>query len=162
MQASPQVETLVRGMMSRNIALEIDRAAIAGSGVGAEPRGILNDPAVASVPFATDLFTTTANMIAAADVANVGETRAFVSTNGIRAGAMKLRDGDGHPITLAETFHGEPAYFSNQVPGTLGDGNDQGLVYGDWRDFLIGIWSQLDVLVNPYACLLYTSPSPRD
>lgn len=156
MQASPQVETLVRGMMSRNIALEIDRAAIAGSGVGAEPRGILNDPAVASVPFATDLFTTTANMIAAADVANVGETRAFVSTNGIRAGAMKLRDGDGHPITLAETFHGEPAYFSNQVPGTLGDGNDQGLVYGDWRDFLIGIWSQLDVLVNPYAETAYS------
>ena len=151
MQASPQVETLVRGMMSRNIALEIDRAAIAGSGVGAEPRGILNDPAVASVPFATDLFTTTANMIAAADVANVGDARAFVSTNGLRASAMKLRDGDGHPITLAETFHGEPAYFSNQVPGALGDGNDQGLVYGDWRDFLIGIWSQLDVLVNPYA-----------
>lgn len=156
MQSSPAIEQLVRNMMSRNIALEIDRAAIAGSGTGAEPRGILNDPGVPSVAFATDLFTTTANMIAAADIANVGTERAFVSTNGVRAAAMKLRDGDGHPITLAETFHNEPAYFSNQVPGTLGDGNDQGLVYGDWRDFLIGIWSQLDVLVNPYAETAYS------
>ena len=155
-QSSPQIEALVRSMMSRNISLEIDRAAIAGSGVGAEPRGILNDPAVPSVPFTTDLFTTTADMIVSADVANVAGSRAFVSTNGVRGAAMKLRDADGHAITLAETFHGETAYFTNQAPATLGEGNDHGLVYGDFNDLLIGIWSQLDVLVNPYAESAYS------
>lgn len=156
-QASPQVEGLVRSMMSRDIALEIDRAAIAGSGTGAEPLGIINDPAVATVPFNTDLFTTTADMIAAADIANIGDGRAFLSTNGVRATAMKLRDADGHPITISETFHGETAYFTNQAPDKLGAGTDEnGLVYGDWRDLLIGIWSQLDVLVNPYAETAYS------
>ncbi|WJY17498.1 phage major capsid protein [Alteriqipengyuania flavescens] len=157
LQSSPQVEGLVRNMLSRNVALEIDRAAIAGSGTGAEPRGLINDPNVPTVPFTTDLFTTTADMIAAADVANIGDSRAFLSTNGVRATAMKLRDGDGHPITIAETFHGEQAYFTNQAPDNLGAGTDEnGLVYGDWSDLLIGIWSQLDILVNPYAETAYS------
>ena len=30
------------------------------------------------------------------------------------------------------------------------------LVYGDWRDFLVGIWSQLDILVNPFAETAYS------
>ncbi len=156
-QSSPQVEGLVRNMLSRNVALEIDRAAIAGSGTGAEPLGIINDTNVPTVPFATDLFTTTADMIAAADVANIGDTRAFLSTNGVRATAMKLRDADGHPITVAETFHGERAFFTNQAPANLGAEEDEnGLVYGDWSDLLIGIWSQLDILVNPYAETAYS------
>jgi len=156
-QSSPQVEQLVRNMMSRNIALEIDRAALAGSGTGAEPLGLINDPDVPTVAFATDLFTTTADMIAAADIANIGNSRAFLSTNGVRAVAMKLRDANDHPISIAETFHGETAYFTNQAPDNLGAGtNENGLVYGDWSDLLIGIWSALDVLVNPYAETAYS------
>lgn len=156
-QSSPQVEQLVRGMMSRNVALEIDRAAIAGSGTGAEPRGLLFDPNVPSVPFDTDLFTTTADMIAAADIANIADSRAFLSTNGVRASAMKLRDADGRPIPVSETFHGESAFFTNQAPADLGAGEDEaGLVYGDFQDLLIGIWSQLDILVNPYAETAYS------
>ncbi|MXP28105.1 phage major capsid protein [Porphyrobacter algicida] len=155
-QSSPQVEQLVRNMMSRDVALEIDRAAIAGSGTGAEPTGVLNDAGVQEVSWDTDLFTTTADMMAAADLANIGDGRAFLSTNGVRAIAMKLRDTQGRPIPVSETFHAEPAYFTNQAPNDLGDGNDHGLVYGDWRDLLIGIWSQLDVLVNPYAETAYS------
>lgn len=156
-QSSPQIEQLIRNMLSRNIALEIDRAAIAGSGTGAEPRGILNDPLVQALPYGTDLFDTTADMIAAADLANVGGTRAFLSTNGVRAVAMKDRDATGRAIPVAEQFHGETAYFTNQAPSNLGAADDEhGLVYGDWSDLLIGIWSQLDVLVNPYAETAYS------
>ena len=156
-QSSPAVEQLVRNMMSRNVALEIDRAAIAGTGTGAEPLGLINDPNVPTVPFATDLFTTTADMIAAADVANIGDSRAFLSTNGVRAAAMKLRDTTDRPIAISETFHGEAAYFTNQAPTNLGvDEDEAGLVYGDWSDLLIGIWSQLDILVNPYAETAYS------
>lgn len=152
MQANPAADAILRAMLSRNLALEIDRAAIAGSGTGAEPRGILNDPDVDTVPYATDLFTTTANMIAAADLANIGSTRSFLGTNGVKASASKRRDTNGRAIPLSETFHDELTRFSNQVPSTLGAATDEhALVYGDWSDFLIGIWSQLDILVNPYA-----------
>ena len=152
LQSSPAVEQLLRNMMARDISLEIDRAAINGTGVGAEPLGVLNDPDVDTVAFDTDLFITTANMIAAADLANVTDTRGFLATNGIKADAMKLRDANGRPIPFSDTFHNETVRFTNQAPNNLGTGDDEhALVYGDWRDFLIGVWSQLDILVNPYA-----------
>jgi HK97 family phage major capsid protein len=155
-QSSPAIENLIRNMQARNIALEIDRAGLAGTGTGAEPRGVLNDPDVDSVAYSTDLFTTTAAMIAAADLANVSSNRGFLSTNGIKARASLLRDADGNPISITDTFHGEPVQFTNQAPKNLGAGtNEHGLVYGDWSDFLIGIWSQIDVLVNPYAQSAY-------
>jgi HK97 family phage major capsid protein len=157
MQASPAADAIVRQMLARNIGLEIDRAAIAGSGTGAVPQGILNDPAIPAEAYATDLFTTTANMIAKADLANVGGSRGFVSTNGVKGAASKLRTVDGLPIPLSATFHGEAVQFSNQVPNNLApSANKHGLVYGDWSDFLIGIWSQLDILVNPYAETAYS------
>jgi len=157
MQSSPAVEGIIRQMLSRNIALEIDRAAINGSGTGAVPRGILNDDDIEEVPYVTDLFTTTADMISIADLANVEANRAFLSTNGVKAAAIKLRDENGRAIPLSETFHDERAFFTNQAPGNLGAGTDEhALIYGDWRDFLVGVWSQLDILVNPYAESAYS------
>ena len=157
MQASPAVDGLIRQMLARNISIEIDRAAINGSGTGAEPKGILNDTAVPTQAWDTDLFTTTALMMGKADLANVSGTRGFVTTNGIKGTATKARDTTGHPIPFAETFHGEPVQFSNQVPNNLNPtANKHGLLYGDWSDFLIGIWSQLDILVNPYAETAYS------
>lgn len=157
MQANPAADAILRAMLSRNLALEIDRAAINGKGTGAEPRGVLNDPDIGVVPFNTDLFKTSAAMIAKADLANVGSTRSFLSTNGVKARASLLLDGQGRVIPLSETFHNETTRFSNQVPNALGAGKDEhGFIYGDWADFLIGIWSQLDILVNPYAETAYS------
>ncbi|HEX8553162.1 MAG TPA: phage major capsid protein [Sphingomonas sp.] len=157
MQSSPAADQLVRQMLARNIGLEIDRAAIAGTGIGAEPRGLLFDPGIATVPYATDLFITTADMIAVADLGNVDASRGFLSTNGVKASAMKLRTVDGSPIALADTFHGEPVRFTNQAPNDLGtDDDEHALVYGDFRDFLMGLWSTLDILVNPYAETAYS------
>lgn len=151
-QTSPSVEQLLRNMMARDIALEIDRAAINGSGTGAEPLGILNDPNVPTEAYATDLFTTAANMIATADLANVTDQRGFLSTNGVKALAMKALDANNRPIGVGTLFHDEPVRFTNQAPNDLGTETDENaLVYGYWPDFLIGVWSQLDVLVNPYA-----------
>lgn len=157
MQANPAADAILRSMLSRNIALEIDRAAVNGSGTGPEPLGILNDPDIAAVPYGTDLFTTTAQMIALADVENVGASRSFLATNGIKTDAMLLRDENNRAIPMAETFHNEPVRFSNQVPNGLGvDEDEHGLIYGNWADFLIGVWSQLDILVNPYAETAYS------
>lgn len=152
MQTSPGIEQLTRQMLARNISLEIDRAAIAGAGTGAQPKGLLNDTNVPTVAFETDLFTTTAKMIALADVNNTAANRGFLSTNGVRGDLLRQRDADGRAIPVAESFHNEPHRFTNQAPANRGaGGNEHGVVYGDWRDLLVGIWSQLDILINPYA-----------
>lgn len=110
-----------------------------------------------AVAYDTDLFTTTANMIGKADLSNVGGTRSFVTTNGVKATAAKTRDAQGRPLGIATIFHDEAVAFTNQVPSDIApNANKHGLVYGDWSDFLIGVWSQLDVLVNPYAETAYS------
>ena len=93
------------------------------------------------MPYSTDLFTTTAHMIAAADLANVSINRGFLSTNATKGRTALLKDGQGTPVPIADTFHGERFAFTNQAAGNLGaDKNEQGLVYGDWADFLIGCY----------------------
>ncbi|KAA9014075.1 phage major capsid protein [Sphingobium limneticum] len=158
MQSSPQVEQLLRNMLARDLALAIDRAAIKGGGAN-EPDGILSTDGIQTVAYDGTVFAltnATAEMVAAADIANVDARRSFLATNGVKKMALKMRDGNGLPIPASALFHNEPVTFNNQVPSNLGTGTDEhGLIYGDWSELLIGIWSELDILVNPYEASAY-------
>jgi HK97 family phage major capsid protein len=155
LQSSPQIETLLRSMMARDLALAIDAAAIMGGG-SHEPTGVLSTSGIQTEAYGATLMDTTAEMIAKADIANVEAKRSFLSTPGVRKLAMLARDGNDLAIPLAMQFHNEPHMFSNQVPTILGAGdNEHGLIYGDWTELLIGIWSEIDVLVNPYETSAY-------
>ena len=80
-----------------------------------------------------------------------------VSSNRVATIARKTLDSQKLPIGTAALFHGERAEFSNLVPDTLGAGtNESGLIYGDFSELLIGLWSALDVLVNPYESTAYS------
>ncbi|OJY68610.1 MAG: major capsid protein [Sphingobium sp. 66-54] len=164
LQASPDVEALLRRMLARNLALAIDKAAINGSGVGAEPRGILNFAGIGNVavginggPLTGDLAR---DLIAAVDILDAPtNSRAFLSTPAVKAAATKLKDGQGNYMGLPTVFAGERAEFSNSVPSGLTKGTGTGLsavLYGDWSELLIGIWSEIDILVNPFESIAYS------
>lgn len=154
-QSSPQIEMLLRKMLARDLGIAIDRAAIHGGGAN-EPTGILATAGIQTQAYATGFIETAAEMIAKADIANVGAMRSFLSTPGVRKLAMKVKDADGHPIPVSEQFHGEPVAFSSQVPTTLDpSANKHGLIYGDWSELLIGVWSEIDILVNPFETSAY-------
>lgn len=156
LQASPDVEMLLRQMLARNLALVIDRAAIKGGGAN-EPNGILETPGIQTLAYSTDLFHTTANAIALADVANVATARrGFLTTNAVKKAASLALTTNNEPIPLADIFHNEPVTFSNQVPATLGAGAEHGLIYGDWSELLLGIWSEIDILTNPFEASAYS------
>lgn len=155
LQSSPDVERLLRQMLARNLALAIDRAAINGAGT-LEPLGLLQS-GIQTHGYATDLFTSTAVAIGKADAENVDASRAFLTTPAIKEICLKNLDDNRLPIPVSAVFHGEPVTFSNQVPTNLGGGgSDHGLIYGDWSQLIIGIWSEIDVLVNPYAETAYS------
>ncbi len=154
-QSSPEIEGLIRNMMARNISLAVDKAAINGAGT-AEPLGILNTPGIQTQPYATSLLDTNAEMIAKADIANVAAKRSFLSTPGVRKLALKTLDTQGRPLGVETIFHKEAVSFSNQVPTNLNpSANKHGLIYGDWAELLIGIWSEIDLLINPYESAAY-------
>lgn len=156
MQTSPAIEGILRQMMARDIALEIDRAAINGGGTN-QPVGILAASGTQTQAYATSLFNTTAEMIGKANTANVGARRAFLSTPRVQTIASKALTTDKMPVGVATIFQGERTAFSNQAPDTLGAGtNESALIYGDFSELLIGIWSALDVLVNPYESTAYS------
>ena len=49
-----------------------------------------------------------------------------------------------------------PAYFSNQVPINATPTPDTlRLILGDWSQVLLGIWSEVDILVNPFDSTAY-------
>ena len=154
LQPSTGIEALLRQMMARDIALEIDRAAIAGAANG--PTGLLATSGVQSETYADSIFHTAAEMIGKADTENVGASRRFLSTMGVKKLCLTATDKNNVPLPLAALFHGVEPTFSNQVPNNLGAGtNEHVLIYGDWTELLIGVWSALDVLVNPYESAAY-------
>lgn len=156
LQSSPAIEMILRQMMARDIGLGIDRAAILGGGAN-QPVGVLAASGVQSQAYDTSLHFTAAEMVAKANIANVGPSRAFLSTHTIEKIALQSLDLNGRPHGVGEVFHNLPVRFSNQVPTNLGAGtNEHGLIYADWSELMIGIWSALDVLVNPYESTAYS------
>ena len=150
-QASPAVEMLMRNMLARNLALAIDSAAILGGGSN-EPDGILSTSGIQTQAYATSIYATTAEMIALADIANVDAKRAFLTHPTIRKLVNKAKDGQSRPYTVGEIFHGEGITFNNQSPTGQGVGSDEfALIYGDFSELLLGVWSEIDLLVNPYS-----------
>ena len=49
-----------------------------------------------------------------------------------------------------------PVYFSNQVAEKTGAPNTGKLIAGDWSQVMLGIWSEIDILVNPFAETAYS------
>lgn len=157
LQASPDVEGLLRQMLARNIALTIDRAAIRGGGAN-EPVGVLATSGIQTVTSPASIFEGIAEAVAKADAENVGGSRAILTTPEIRKIAALAMDITNRPIGVATVFHNLPTTFSNQVPKILGGspGTEHGLIYADWSELLIGIWSEIDILVNPFESTAYS------
>lgn len=155
LQSSPDIDGLFRQGLARNIALAIDRAAIKGGGSN-EPVGVLSTSGIQKVTSPTSIFAAVAEAVAKADIENVGASRAIITTPEVRQIAATALDLMGRPIGVDTVFHNVPTTFTNQVPKTLGGGAEHGLIYADWTELLIGVWSEIDILVNPFESTAYS------
>jgi len=165
-QASPDIETLVRMDMAESIALGIDYEAAYGTGSANKPLGIINTTGIGSVTlnggnsivFSADLGGATANTGDWADY--VGLESAVAATNldvaGMRyifnaqvrgslkttlvassAGSEFIYGSDGR-------VNGYEAIVSNQM-------RNNNVLFGNFADAVIGMWSGLDVVTDPYT-----------
>jgi HK97 family phage major capsid protein len=162
-QPSVDIEQLVRNDFALILAEAMDRAAVFGSGAGAEPRGILNTVGIGDIAHGANGGVLTiddaAELIGKVSQANVPVTsRGFATTPKVQTAAMKLKDGNARPYGIPEVFKQERVTFSTVVPSTLSKGTGNNLsaaIYGNWSDLLIGYWSAFDLLVNPYLSGAY-------
>ena len=149
LQSSIDVETMIRDDIAKVIATKLDNAAIYGSGSSNEPLGIKDTTGVGTQTITT--FGTFAEYIgmetdvaaANADVANM-----FYLINASARGALKSTEktstSTANFVFENNEINGYPAIVSNQLAN-----ND--VVFGDFSHFCIGMWSGLDLTVDPYA-----------
>ena len=148
LQSSIDVESMIRDDIAKVIATKLDNAAIYGSGSSNEPLGIKDTTGVGTQTIST--FGTFAEYIgmetdvaaANADVANM-----FYLINASARGALKSTEKASNTAQFVfenNEINGYPAIVSNQLAN-----ND--VLFGDFSQFVIGMWSGLDLTVDPYA-----------
>ena len=148
LQSSIDVEAMIRDDIAKVIATKLDNAAIYGSGSSNEPLGIKDTTGVGTSTITT--FGTFAEYIALetdvaaanADVANM-----YYLINASARGALKSTEkatNTGQFVFENNEINGYPAIVSNQLAN-----ND--VLFGDFSQFVIGMWSGLDLTVDPYA-----------
>ena len=150
LQSDTALENLLRADLGYILAQALDKAGIQGGGTN-EPTGVLAHAGVTTVATATDLTDTAADLISALELDDVSGTAAFLTNPNVGNIARKIKDADGRNIPLSEIFHNEQLEMTTQVPTDIGAANDKNaLIYGHWSSLIIGYWSAVDILVNPY------------
>ncbi len=167
LQSSPGIEQILRDDLARTVAEAIDRAAIRGGGAN-EPTGILGTAGIGNLAMGTNggplTWNAVIDLIGAVDIANaLGGSLGFM-TNGqvVRNARRTLRTATDTASNFIMNAPAELAGYgvanTNLVPNNLVKGsasNCSALIFGDWSHLLIGYWSELDILVNPYEATAY-------
>lgn len=168
LQATPDIEAIIRADLAALMAVEVDRAAIAGTGTNNEPTGILSTSGIGSVVIGANggpvtwahvlqleeaLANASADMGAMAYLTNAKVRRALKGTTKVSgdAGAGfiwsdEARDADGFGW-----MNGYKSAVSSNVPSNLTKGtgtNLSAMIFGNWQDLMIGQWGGLDLLVD--------------
>ena len=150
-QASLDVENLIRDDLTRAIALTIDSAALEGAGTSGAPTGILNTSGVNTVTAFAAANPTFAEVVTletavAEDNALLGNL-AYILPASMYGALKTVEKASGTAQFVIEpggTMNGYRAIVSNQA--TAGN-----LYFGNFSDCLVGMFGGLDLLVDPYT-----------
>lgn len=149
LQSSIDVEGMIRADLARVIALELDRAAIYGTGSTNQPLGLTNTTGIGAQTITT--YGTFAEYIGmetdvATANADAGSLRYII--NAAARGALKSTEKSATSTAQFvydnDQINGYPVIVSNQLTN-----ND--CLFGDFSQFVVGMWSGLDLTVDPYA-----------
>jgi len=164
LQSSLDVESFVRDDLATVLGLEIDRAAINGSGSSNQPTGILQTSGIGSVAGGTNgAAPSYANIIdleSQVAVANADMGSLSYLTNPKVRGKLKgtfTNSTYGEiPIYGADnTLNGYGVAVTNQVPYNLTKGSASGvcsaIIFGNFADLMIGMWGSISLMVDPYT-----------
>lgn len=169
LQSSLDIEMFVQNDLATVTALEIDRAAIAGTGASNQPTGILNTAGIGDVAGGTNgAAPTWAHLVELwSDIANANADFGAMGmlTNAKFVGKLMntLKGGSNTEFVIRDfpdangfvNASGLRTGVSNQVPSNLVKGTSGAVcsaaINGNWNDLIIGQWGSLDLIVDPYT-----------
>lgn len=148
-QASLSVEAFVRDDLVRQMAVELDRVYIQGTGLVGEPTGIFNTSGVGTISYSAT--PTWAKLLTQeSDIATANAVLGQLSWLFTPAARAKLKAAVAFQNTASPLWdsqnmvNGYPAYISNNLPGNKS-------VFGVFSEFIAARWAGLDVVVDPYS-----------
>jgi HK97 family phage major capsid protein len=162
-QSSLDVESLVRTDLIEISAVALDLAALNGLGSSNQPTGILNTTGVNAIAHGTNgAAPTYADFVAMETLINVSNVpisakRSYVITPEVLAYGRKTAKVSGQLLGAIVnedgSINGYRTYVTNQLPKTLtlGTATDcHAGIFGNWDALMIGVWSAIEILVDPY------------
>lgn len=167
-QSDPYVDETFRMDATTAIATAVDKAAIMGTGIAPEPKGILNISGIGSVAMGNNgLALTWAKVIelrkAVRATGVTGERFGWLSNHNVEAAMLTTEKASNTArFILDDSATDDPRIaldrvrFSANVPanGTKGTHTTPDLstlIYGEFGSLLIGMFGVVEVLVDPYT-----------
>jgi len=149
LQSSIDVENMVRNDLARVLALKIDAAGLYGTGSNSEPLGLKLTTGIGTENFAAAIPTFAEVVALESDVATANAllgSPVYLMNAAMRGGLKtKAKDaGSGLFVMEGNEVNGYRGVLSNQVES--GD-----LWFGNFADLIIGYFSGLDLMVDPYT-----------
>ena len=149
LQSSIDIEAFVRDDIAKKIALELDRTAIYGTGSSNQPLGLKDTSGIGSQSLTSfGTFPEYIGMETDVAVANAEGGSMKYLINASARGALKSTEktstSTANFVFENNQINGYDAIVSNQLLN-----NDA--IFGDFSQFIVGMWSGLDLTVDPYA-----------
>lgn len=161
--SDPSIEQIVRNDMTQQIGLKIDEVAFEGGGSN-EPTGITQTSGIGDVAIGTNggaiTYSATIDMIkeVAQDSALKGSLGYAVTPEVVYQMRKTPKVSSTDSVMImdnANMLNGYNVYQSSQLPKDLTKGTlsstAHAMIFGNWQDLLVGYYSGLDVLVDPYT-----------
>lgn len=152
LQSSIDVENMIRNDFVRIMALEADRAGLYGTGGANQPLGLLNTTGIGTQTITgVGTFAEYIGMETDLGAANADAGSLYYIVNATTRGGLKSVEKAASTGEFVfernngiDEINGYPVIVSNQLQS-----ND--CVFGDFSQMVMGIWSGLDLMVDPYA-----------
>ena len=150
-QSTPDIEAIVRDDLAQVLARAVDSAALVGpSGSAIQPQGIINNPLVTTIAGAAPTYGLMVDLVSApANLNALMGSLGWAASFAVRQELLKLMDAYNRPYGLDVLGQSYPFGFTNLA--TAAAPNAKPLIFGNWNDLVIGFWSEIDLLVNPYS-----------
>ncbi len=164
--SSPSIETIVRNDLAAVLANAIDYQAMVGDGSSNTPTGVTNAGATAAGGGSALTWAEVLQFIALVETGNALDGSLGWAMNPLvkkkLRSTAKVDSTDSVMLMEApDSLAGYAAASTNALPGALSDGGSPPapiagtIIFGDWSSLLIGYWTGVDLLLNPYEATAY-------
>jgi HK97 family phage major capsid protein len=157
--ALPSIENIVRNDLASIISNEIDKQAMLGTGASNTPTGVANASGINSATLATPTWAQVLAFVSAIQGSNaeIGSMAWAMAPRSVAKLRSTVRFATTDSVTLMEsvnTMAGYPVAVSTALSG-LDSPDVNTVLFGAWSQLLVGYWSGIDILPNPYDSVSY-------